>query len=84
MGEIVNGVRSSATEYGNLMVEIGRAEALLRRDELIPRESFRNGDRVRAYIYDVRRGDAGAADLSLPHASRLPRQAVRAGGAGDL
>jgi N utilization substance protein A len=42
------------TEYGNLMVELGRAEALLRRDELIPRESFRNGDRVRAYIYDVR------------------------------
>jgi N utilization substance protein A len=36
------------------MVELGRAEALLRRDELIPRESFRNGDRVRAYIYDVR------------------------------
>jgi len=35
-------------------VEVGRAEALLRRDELIPRESFRNGDRVRAYIYDVR------------------------------
>ena len=53
VGEIVNGV-VKRTEYGNLMVEIGRAEALLRRDELIPRESFRNGDRVRAYIYDVR------------------------------
>jgi N utilization substance protein A len=53
VGEIINGT-VKRTEYGNLMVEVGRAEALLRRDELIPRESFRNGDRVRAYIYDVR------------------------------
>ena len=53
VGEIINGV-VKRTEYGNLMVELGRAEALLRRDELIPRESFRNGDRVRAYIFDVR------------------------------
>ncbi len=53
VGEIVNGT-VKRTEYGNLMVEIGTAEALLRRDELIPRESFRNSDRVRAYIYDVR------------------------------
>ena len=53
VGEIVNGT-VKRTEYGNLMVEIGSSEALLRRDELIPRESFRNSDRVRAYIYDVR------------------------------
>ena len=53
VGEVINGV-VKRTEYGNLMVEVGRAEALLRRDELIQRESFRNGDRVRAYIYDVR------------------------------
>ena len=53
IGEIVNGI-VKRTEYGNMMVELGKAEALLRRDELIPRESFRNGDRVRAYIYDVR------------------------------
>jgi len=53
VGEIVNGT-VKRTEYGNLMVEIGHAEALLRRDELIPRENFRNSDRVRAYIYDVR------------------------------
>ncbi len=53
VGEIINGV-VKRTEYGNLMVELGRAEALLRRDELIGRELFRNGDRVRAYIYDVR------------------------------
>lgn len=53
VGEIVNGT-VKRTEYGNLMVEIGHAEALLRRDELIAREAFRNSDRVRAYIYDVR------------------------------
>lgn len=53
IGEVVNGTVKQ-TEYGNLMVEIGSAEALLRRDELIPRESFRNSDRIRAYIYDVR------------------------------
>ncbi len=58
IGEIVNGV-VKRTEYGNMMVEIGKAEALLRRDELIPRESFRNGDRVRAYIYDVREEQRG-------------------------
>ncbi len=58
VGEIVNGV-VKRTEYGNLMVELGRAEALLRRDELIARESFRNGDRVRAYIYDVREEPRG-------------------------
>ncbi len=58
IGEIVNGL-VKRTEYGNLMVELGRAEALLRRDELIPRESFRNGDRVRAYIYDVREEPRG-------------------------
>ncbi len=58
IGEIINGV-VKRTEYGNMMVELGRAEALLRRDELIPRESFRNGDRVRAYIYDVREEPRG-------------------------
>ncbi len=58
VGEIINGV-VKRTEYGNLMVDLGRAEALLRRDELIPRESFRNGDRVRAYIYDVREEPRG-------------------------
>jgi N utilization substance protein A len=58
VGEVINGI-VKRTEYGNLMVELGRAEALLRRDELIPRESFRNGDRVRAYIYDVREEPRG-------------------------
>src|SRR5665647_1361434 len=39
--------------------ERGRGEAIVRRDELLPREVFRNGDRVRAYIYDVRREPRG-------------------------
>jgi len=51
VGEIINGT-VKRTEYGNLMVELGKAEALLRRDETIPREAFKNGDRVRAYIYE--------------------------------
>ena len=58
VGEIINGI-VKRTEYGNLMVDLGRAEALLRRDETIPREAFRNGDRVRAYIYDVREEPRG-------------------------
>ena len=59
VGEIINGT-VKRTEYGNLMVELGgRAEALLRRDETIPREAFKNGDRVRAYIYDVREEPRG-------------------------
>ena len=52
-GEVVNGI-VKRVEFGNLTVDLGRAEAVLRRDEMIPRESFRAGDRVRAYIYDVR------------------------------
>ena len=57
-GEIVNGI-VKRVEFGNVTVDLGRAEAILRRDELLPRESFRNGDRVRAYIYDVREEQRG-------------------------
>jgi N utilization substance protein A len=53
IGEVINGL-VKRVEYGNVVVDLGRAEALLRRDELLPRESFRRGDRVRGYIYDVR------------------------------
>ena len=52
-GEIINGL-VKRTEYGNVVVDLGRGEAILRRDESLPRESFRNGDRVRALIYEVR------------------------------
>mgnify|MGYP001350623201 CR=1 FL=1 len=51
-GEIVNGT-VKRIEYGNVIVDFGRTEAMIRKDELIPRESFRVGDRIRAYIYKV-------------------------------
>ena len=58
IGEIVNGL-VKRIEYGNVIVDLGRAEAHLRRDECIPREHFNNGDRVRAYIMDVREETRG-------------------------
>jgi len=58
VGEIVNGL-IKRVEFGNVIVDLGRAEALLRRDELIPREHFKTGDRVRAYIFDVRQEPRG-------------------------
>lgn len=56
--EIVNGL-VKRVEFGNVIADLGRAEAMLRRDELIPREHFKNSDRVRAYIYDVRQEPRG-------------------------
>mgnify|MGYP002526288481 CR=1 FL=1 len=53
IGEIVNGL-VKRIEYGNVIVDLNRAEAILRRDESIPREHFNTGDRVRSYIVDVR------------------------------
>ena len=58
IGEIVNGT-VKRVEYGNVIVDLGRGEAIIRRDELIPRENFKYGDRVRAYVYDVRREQRG-------------------------
>jgi len=58
IGEIINGV-VKRVEYGNVVVDVGRGEAILRRDQLIPRELYRNGDRVRAYLRDVRRENRG-------------------------
>jgi N utilization substance protein A len=58
IGDIVNGI-VKRVEYGNVVVDLGRGEAIVRRDEMLPREVFRNGDRIRAYIYDVRREQRG-------------------------
>jgi N utilization substance protein A len=58
IGEIVNGV-VKRVEYGNVIADLGRGEAIVRRDELIPRETFRPGDRIRAYLFDVRRETRG-------------------------
>lgn len=58
VGEIINGV-VKRVEYGNVTVDLGKAEAILRRDEGIPREHLKTGERIRAYIYDVRRENRG-------------------------
>ena len=54
VGEIISGV-VKRVEYSSVVVDLGRAEAIIRRDQLLPREAYRAGDRVRAYIYEVRR-----------------------------
>lgn len=56
--EVISGI-VKRVEYGNVIVDLGRNEAIIRRDELLPRESFRSGDRVLAYIQDVRREPRG-------------------------
>ena len=58
IGEVVHGV-VKRSEFGSVVVDLGKAEGVVRRDEMIPRESFRPGDRIRAYIYDVRREARG-------------------------
>ncbi len=58
VGEVSNGT-VKRVEYGNVIVDLGRAEGIIRRDEMIPRENVRLGDRVRAFIYDVRREQRG-------------------------
>jgi N utilization substance protein A len=58
IGDISNGI-VKRVEYGSVIVDLGRGEAIIRRDEMLPREVFRNGDRVRAYIFDVRRETRG-------------------------
>ncbi len=58
IGQIINGV-VKRVEYGNVVVDLGRGEGIVRRDEMIPRETFRPGDRIRAYVFDVRREQRG-------------------------
>ena len=57
-GTIING-QVKREEYGNLIVDVGRGEAILRRNEKIGRESYRPGDRIRCYVKDVRREARG-------------------------
>ncbi len=58
VGEIITGV-VKRIEYGNVIVDLGRAEAIMRRDQVIPREHIRQSERIRGYIYDVRRENRG-------------------------
>lgn len=58
VGSIINGT-VKRIEFGNVILDIGKTEAILRHDEIIPREKFKNGDRVRAYVLEVRRENKG-------------------------
>src|SRR3982750_495743 len=58
IGDIINGI-VKRVEYGNVVVDLGRGEPIAPRDEMLPRETLRNGGRVRAFIYDVRREPRG-------------------------
>ncbi len=82
-GTIINGV-VKREEYGNVIVDIGRGEAILRRNEKIGRESYRPNDRIRCYIKDVRREPRGPADLPFAHRAGIHGRAVQDGSAGNL
>ena len=57
-GEILSGI-VKRLEFGNVIVDLNRAEAIIRKDELIPREILKTGDRIKAYCYDVIRENKG-------------------------
>ncbi|MDR2417037.1 MAG: transcription termination factor NusA [Holosporales bacterium] len=58
VGEIISGAVKRA-EFGSVTLDLGRTEAVIRRDQLLPREVFHVGDRIRAYIVEVRREERG-------------------------
>ncbi|KCZ46268.1 transcription termination factor NusA [Hyphomonas pacifica] len=58
VGEIISGV-VKRVEYGHVIVDLGRAEGIIRRNDGIPRENFQTNDRVRAYLYKVSRETKG-------------------------
>ena len=58
VGEILSGI-VKRSEFGNIIVDLQKSEAIIRREELIPRENLKNGDRIKAYCYDVRREAKG-------------------------
>jgi transcription termination/antitermination protein NusA len=73
VGEIANGT-IKRVEYGNVIVDLGRAEGIIRRDQMIPRENVRVGDRIQAYIYDVKKETKGPQIfLSRAHNEFLAR-----------
>ena len=57
-GEILSGI-VKRLEYGNVIIDLNRAEAIIRKEELIPREVLKTGDRIKAYCYDVIRENKG-------------------------
>ncbi|WP_121114753.1 transcription termination factor NusA [Croceibacterium ferulae] len=57
-GEVITGVIKSV-EFGNVIVNLGRAEGIIRRDQQIPREATRVGERIRAWVMKVERNNRG-------------------------
>ena len=82
-GTIINGA-VKREEYGNVIVDIGRGEGILRRNEKIGREAYRIGDRIRCYIKDVRREAARPAGLPVAHRPAVHGRALQDGSAGNL
>jgi len=73
VGEIAVGI-VKRVEFGNLIIDLGKSEAIIKREELIPRETFKNGDRVRAYIYEVKNDIKGyQVFLSRTHPNFLSK-----------
>ena len=73
VGEVINGT-VKRVEYGNVIIDLGRGEGIMRRDQSIPRENLNPNDRVRAYIYDVRRENKGPQImLSRAHGGFMAR-----------
>ena len=73
VGEIAVGI-VKRIEFGNLIIDLGKSEAIIKREELIPRETFKNGDRVRSYIYEVKNDIKGyQVFLSRTHPNFLSK-----------
>ena len=73
VGEIAIGI-VKRVEFGNLIIDLGKSEAIIKREELIPRETFKNGDRIRAYIYEVKNDVKGyQVFLSRTHPNFLAK-----------
>ena len=83
IGDIVNGI-VKRVEYGNVVVDLGRGEAIVRRDEMLPREMLpQRRPHPRLHLRRAPRA-ARPADFPVAHASAVHGQAVRAGSAGNL
>ena len=83
IGEVINGI-VKRVEYGNVIVDLGRAEGIVRRDEGLPRENFRYGDRAPRLHIRCSAGTARPTDFPLTYTTGIHGQTVRPGSAGNL
>ena len=81
-GEIITGTVSRVEPRG-VILEMGKAEAILATTDQSATEHYRIGQHVKAFVLEVRRTTRGPADLRQPHPQELPAPPVRAGGSGD-